>query len=99
MDNKGMMAVIVFVALGITAFIGIVLVDSLDEVGADSAEYQESFNVDDAESDKTCNLRYDPYETTTFTVEYHNGTGWQTLTASDYTLTGNVLVVNAAAMH
>jgi len=97
--DKAMMAIIVFVALGITAFIGIVIVDNLDEVGQDVAEDQETFNVDNSSTDKTCNLRYDPYETTTFTVEYYNGTGWQTLTAADYTLTGNVLVVKASAMH
>ena len=36
MDNKGMMAVIMFVALGITAFIGIVLVDSLTSLYLES---------------------------------------------------------------
>ena len=97
--DKAMMAVIVFVALGIVAFIGIVLVDSLNEVGEDAAEEQESFNVDNSSVDKTCNLRYDPYETTTFTVEYYNGTGWKTITSTGYTLTGKVLVIAAASMY
>ena len=55
----------------------------------------DEYTVSDPTIDRTCNLTYSP---SGLVVRWHNGTGWQVLTAAEYTLTGQTLVVTAAAM-
>lgn len=57
----------------------------------------ERYTVADPDVNKVCTLSYMPYGDV-FTVRYYNGTAWKTLGVGDYTLAGQVVTINAAAM-
>ena len=56
----------------------------------------ETFATSTQFEDKICTLSYTPSSLTS--VRYYNGASWTTLTSSDYTLSGNILTVDADAM-
>lgn len=98
MEKINVAIVGLIVALSVIGYVGIVLLDTLDETGEDVATSEDTFSVGDPDSDKVCSLSYDPEGEDDFTVRYYNGTGWKTLTSSDYTLSGSTLTVSSSAM-
>jgi len=77
------------------AIIGILILSVILSAGEE--DNQESFSVEDPSVDKVCNLDDTPKGDVV--VQYYNGTAWKTLVSSDYTLSGSVLTVAAAAMN
>ena len=98
MDKKSIGIVGLIVALSVMGFIGITLVDVLDDTGEEVGTSTDTFEVEDPDSDRVCGLTYDPEGDDDFTVRYYNGTAWSTLAASDYTLVGSTLTVKSSAM-
>lgn len=97
MDNAKLMVGLV-ITIGVMALVGVIVLDSLDQASEGTASSIETFNVGNSSVNKTITLDYTP-EGDTFTVRYHNGTAWKTIPATDYTLSGKTLTVNATAMY
>ena len=57
----------------------------------------ENFIVDDPSVNKNCGLDHTP--NIIVSVQYHNGTGWKTLSSGDYTVSGKTITVKASAMN
>lgn len=98
-DGFGYMIVFVVVLMIIFAmlFAGSYIMGEISKRTDVTDTSTENFIVDDPSVNKNCNLGHDVLDV--LTVQYHNGTGWKTLGAGDYTVTGNTVTVNAAAMN
>ena len=89
--SKGQLLVILFTAF-IFAGIGILLVFNVFAAGTDTNI--DLFLVTDPSVDRVCTLSDEPTNTN-IDVEYYDGTGWSDVAASDYTLAGSTVTVDA----
>ena len=86
------------IVVGFTAFffaaVGILLIFNVFAAGTnDNVDY---FTVADPSSDKTCNLNEEP-NNDGVVVEYYDGSSWSTVSTSDYTHSGQTVVVDSDA--
>ena len=98
MEEKGIDVSVVAVVFGILFIIivGIVVVGALDT--SSSSGDTETFTVNDITVNRVCNLD-DDISGQAVIVQYNNGSGWTTLTATtDYTIGTTSVTVLAAAM-
>jgi len=97
MNNNLIVGVLVMIVIFSLLFIGIYVNGNIQHTLEGQLDETEDFNVADPSVNKVCTLDHVPLSSP-FTVKYHNGTGWKTLSSSDYTRNGQIITVKASAM-
>ena len=95
MEQNNLFPVVLVIGM-VTLILMVVFFAAGTIVDQSGASERETFTVDDVSSDQTCHLDRTPSSVTL--VEYYNGTAWDSLTNADYTVTNNIVTVDASAM-